>query len=66
MSGQRRSRAVKQGANRPGAKLNPITVIAIRESSATRSQNEMAVALQVHRSTVSRAARAVTWRDVVP
>jgi hypothetical protein len=64
MSGQRRSRAVKPGANRPGAKLNPITVIAIRESSATRSQNELAAQLMVHRSTVSRAMRRRTWRDV--
>jgi hypothetical protein len=64
MSGQRRSRAVIPVSNKPGAKLTPGAVVAIRESSATRSQNEMAVALRVHRSTVSRAARAVTWRDV--
>jgi hypothetical protein len=59
MSGQRRSRAVK-----PHTKLNPVAVVFIRESYATRSQNELAQQLRVHRTTVSRAARRRTWADV--
>jgi hypothetical protein len=61
MSGRR---AAKASSNNPRAKLNPVVVVFIRESSATRSQNEMAKRLMVHRSTVSRAMRAITWRDV--
>jgi IS30 family transposase len=53
---------VKPSSYKPFAKLNPVVVVAIRESSATR--NELALQLKVHRSTVSRAARRRTWRDV--
>ena len=50
--------------NKPWAKLTPAEVIAIRESSATRSKAAMAEQLRVHRSTISRAMRRRTWRDV--
>jgi hypothetical protein len=46
------------------AKLDPILVRAIRVNSEKRSFGSLAAQLKVCRSTVSRAARAVTWRWV--
>jgi hypothetical protein len=48
------------------AKLDPVVVMAIRANREKRSHSEIAVRLKVHRSTVSRAMRAITWRDVQP
>jgi IS30 family transposase len=55
---------VKPSSYKPFAKLTPAEVVVIRESSATRPKAELAAALRVHRSTISRAARRRTWRDV--
>jgi IS30 family transposase len=47
------------------AKLSPPAVKLIRLFSAKYSYGEMARMLRVHRSTISRAVRRLTWVDVL-
>jgi IS30 family transposase len=51
---------------RPRAKLDPGAVVAIRLNSEKRSHADVAKQLKVNRTTVSRAMRRLTWRDVEP
>jgi IS30 family transposase len=46
------------------AKLTPLAVMAIRINREKRSHAEIAKRLKVNRTTVSRAARRITWQDV--
>jgi predicted transcriptional regulator len=50
--------------NKPWAKLDPAVVSAIRLNSEKRSHADVAKQLKVNRTTVSRAARRLTWADV--
>ena len=52
--------------NKPWAKLDPAVVSAIRLNSEKRSHADVAKQLKVNRTTVSRAMRRLTWRDVEP
>jgi IS30 family transposase len=46
------------------AKLSPGAVKLIRRLSEKCSYTQISTLLRIHRTTVSRAARAVTWADV--
>jgi DNA-binding transcriptional regulator YiaG len=48
------------------AKLSPSAVQRIRRLSERLSYTQLARRMGIHRTTVSRAARALTWTDVLP